>query len=273
MQVRRWLLDAAPGLYGPNLVVVDPWPNIADLTSTTGDILNGYAYDGLHPNAAGAYQIASVIYSHILGQYPPAPILSASAADVYDATYNPRGNLLPNGQMSGTSGTLTTNVTGSLANNTTASTATFTGLSAVCSKVTTATGDWQQVVLSGDSGAGTPILQFTQSVTMANVAAGDVVQGAGEWEVDASSVGLKALAFSADRLNTGSLKSRARSGAAGNGPWPAAATSGVWCPHASVTLDGTENQLQGIVQIYPIASTTGVSATIRFRNLSLRKVL
>lgn len=272
-QVRDWQLHKAPDLFGPNYIPIDAWSAIASRGSATGDAILGETYDGLHQGPRGAFHIASLIVDHIKGLYPVRSLLSSSATDVYDATYNPRGNMLPNGQMTGVAGTLTTDVTGDLADSTTAITANWSGMTAVCSKVTTDTGDWQQVHITGTATSNV-ILQFRQQLaSMSVVATNDVVAGMGEWEVDASSTGLRAFGLSVERRNSGTLVSRSRSGGSnGSGPWPAEATSGIWPSPSQQTITGAENQLQAYVNIDFINGAT-VDVTLRFRNLSIKKVI
>lgn len=267
--VRAFLLGLANS--HPRIKVIDAYPTISDTGGVTTDYLAAQTYDGVHPSAFGAYTIASVIAPIVLQRHA-ADSYAFNASDVYNASTNPFGNLLPNGAMAGTSGSLTSGVTGSLADNTSASTGTFTGLSAVCSKVTTGTGNWQQVVVSGTSGAGTPILAFTQSVNYSNLSVNDKLEARGEWEVDAGSVGFKAPAFSLGRFNTGVSKGFSRSGANASIPWPTGATSGKWRSPSQVTILGDENQVQGNTQLY-IAPSTTVAFTFRFKNLDIRKAL
>jgi hypothetical protein len=97
--------------------------------------------------------------------------------DVYDATNNPLGNLLPNGAMTGTGGTATT-CTGSIPSFTTL---TITGGGATCVGSVITLGDGRsalQVVISGSSTGTSNEVYIVQSVaTPSNVNVGDVLEG------------------------------------------------------------------------------------------------
>jgi len=97
-------------------------PDIAFCNPATGDANTGYTGEGLHPNSVGAEYIADTVLAAItrLNIGRPYRDLINNVYDVYDATENPFGNLLPNADLSGTAGTAGTNVTGSVADTWTA---------------------------------------------------------------------------------------------------------------------------------------------------------
>lgn len=91
-----------------NFYVADAAIEYGDPLSATYAPRAGFDYDGLHPQSRGAYEIAKALYRVLDRLLPPVPQALMSADDVYDATYNPGGNLLTNGILDGTGGTLTT---------------------------------------------------------------------------------------------------------------------------------------------------------------------
>lgn len=268
--VRAYLLSLAGT--NPRLKIWDPYPLIADLGGVPTDYIASMTYDGVHPCVNGAYNIASLLTSYIMATFG-ADSYVWNASDLWNGSTNPGGNLITNGQMSGTAGTgISGSLSGSLADSWAASTATFTGLTAVFSKVTTGTGNWQQIAISGNSASGTPILAVAQNMNYANFSIGDYLQGRGEFEVDASPAGLGGFAHNLTLLNTGVATAWSRSGANASGPWAQAASSGKWRSPSLVNIIGTENTVQLGIQIYPTPSYTGVNFTVRFRNLDVRKV-
>ena len=108
--VNRWIRDHA--LKTDGITLVDSYGALVDPTTTNGDLLAGYSYDGLHPSPTMAYHIAKHIWDNISGFVTERKTLCYSPSDVYDVTDNPFGNVLPNTDLSGTGGTVGTDVSG-----------------------------------------------------------------------------------------------------------------------------------------------------------------
>jgi hypothetical protein len=252
----------------PQITLIDSYPTMAAANGI--DFLAGLANDGVHPNIAGAFALADVMRPIITERFPVDPY-AFSALDLYNASTNPRGNLVANGEMSGTSGSLTAGITGSLATGYNVVVANWTGLAGVLSKVSTATGDWQQLVITGNSGSN-PIVLIRRSLTFANLATGDRLEGRGEFEVDANSVGLTQFSHSVARYNGGTSLGLVRCGGAGGAPWPQAATRGIWLSGAPTIMGGSENSVQNEMHVSPLSNTNGIEITVRFRNFDIRKV-
>jgi hypothetical protein len=91
------------------------WPS-GNVTGTIGIVQSlDYSYDGLHPKTAGAYAAFAPLASALTAALPSYANASSNSVDGYDATNNPKGNLLPiGGQMrfSSASGTVSGRVTG-----------------------------------------------------------------------------------------------------------------------------------------------------------------
>lgn len=86
-----------------------------DQTSTSSVPLAGMVKaDNLHPTAIGAFYMGKALADLINPLLPPRPSALLSNADIYDATYNPTGNLIytttnNRGLLAGTGGTETAN--------------------------------------------------------------------------------------------------------------------------------------------------------------------
>lgn len=209
---RRWCLSEAPLLAPGRVAVADYWKamidptagfstvtasgNFAGSSGVNGDILRNTAQDGVHTNALGGYLCAQVLLAAIksfgLATYNDP---GATLGDLYDATHNPRGNLLTSPVLleSGSAMTLTgVTCTGnrptgySLFGNGSATSGTLTAAS---SFVTTATGHWWQLRISGTVG-GTPntgssgLLFFQPGFNNAPIVAGDKIALTCDVEID-----------------------------------------------------------------------------------------
>lgn len=162
------------------IIVVDPSKYWLDSTSATGDNLASVSHDNLHPNVAGAYYIGKALWE-VLQPYapPPIPHVYQSAADLYDATANLRGNLLTNGMLNGSGGTQTVG-TGTLATNWTSQRGVGSTIACVNSKGATkldgTAGTHQiQVWSTNSTGVATESGYLTQNITT-NFTAGDIVE-------------------------------------------------------------------------------------------------
>lgn len=279
MHVRRWMLESRER-FGRNVYVIDAYPRIANLASTTGDISIlpvRQTYDGLHPNGAGAWTIATTMladpaFDALYGGLPDQ--LAYVASDTFSAD-NPRGNLLANGLLAGTAGTVGAGMTGQVADGWSTASSNLGGVSAVWAKVTTATGNWQQLTLSGTSGASQASINLSRSITFANVAAGDVLDASAEFEVDAGMANVRAFgAFGLWRALTGANVRNVLSGFGQGGGGPNTAFSGVYRLPDTQTIagGGVENTVQAQFTIQPV-QLEPVSLVLRVRNVSIRKVV
>lgn len=277
MQVRRWILECRER-FGRNVYVIDAYPRIANLTSTTGDISIlpvRQTYDGLHPNGAGACTIAQTWLADPFfdALYGGPDQLTWVASDAFSAD-NPRGNLLGNGLMTGTGGTVGGGMTGQVADGWTAQAANLGSVTAAWAKVTTATGDWQQLTLGGSSGGSQPSISLIRNITYANVSAGDVLDASAEFEIDAGSAGIGSAAFGLWRSLSGANVRNVISGQNQGGLLPNTAHSGVWRLPDTQTIagGGVENIVQAQMLVQPLVSQASVSLVLRVRNFSIRKV-
>lgn len=189
-RVNNWIRGQSAS--NARIIYVDVEPYVAD--ATTGNYLSNYSWDGTHLSAKGSYWLGKLIWDAISNYVPNRDILTKWYNDVYDSTANPRGNLLTNGMLNGTGGSLGTTggagtVTGNVADSWTADlSGTAAGLAVACSKVARTdgiNGYWQQLAISGTSPNTSGInALITQSPTFANMAVGDTVELAMEFELD-----------------------------------------------------------------------------------------
>ena len=90
----------------PGVWIIDGWRYLSDPTSTTGyDISAYFIGDDLHANSGGSFLVALDNLATINALFPiPRVVAPRSSGDLYDATYNQTGSLMPNPMMQGTSG-------------------------------------------------------------------------------------------------------------------------------------------------------------------------
>ena len=179
--MRRWA-QTQRGFF-----LVDMDPVMLDLTASTWVIPASYLTDNVHPTQLGG-TIYSQAIANVLNQlYPNWRVGQKSGSDSYDATNNISGNLLPNGFMLGTSGTVTV-ATGTAANSTTVDATSAGGATVVASKGTLLDGSPAQVVVvSGSTTGNAKVITITQSFTsLSNVAANDVLEAEVSYEVGAN---------------------------------------------------------------------------------------
>lgn len=188
-----------------------------------------YDYDGLHPNWTGGYAYATAAFGVLNPLFATGDISA-------DYLTNPLNLLVTQGKnpsLSGTTGTLQTNVTGVLATGTIA-TVTGTGITAVASKDTLADGSIaQRFVCSGTGAAIGNELQFSiVAITTAGSAAGDAYEIWMDFELAAGSAGIKGyggtisnIASTPSIASTGLMGTEARSGRIRVSPYVYTATT------------------------------------------------
>lgn len=156
----------------------------------TGSAKAGTTREGLHPTTQTAWQYADDMIT-ALGMNLPPPMVGFfnDKYNIYNATYNPNGNLLANPILAGTGGTASTGVTGSIADDCIAARSTGSTITAVGSKVTRTvngallTGQ-RFVVTSDGSGASGEIIRLRQGAS-GSVGATRITAGVstGKWLV------------------------------------------------------------------------------------------
>lgn len=281
LQVVAWLNQQAVVL---GVYIADSFGPMVNPTDTSASPLaNLMPVDGLHPSSYGAYIGTSGSLLSILNfLFPSRNVLCTSAADLYDATNNPRGALNANPMLAGTGGSVGSagggTLSGTVADNWTASMASATGLTCVMTGdvsttsfngVTYAAKTWMRAVFSGTpSSAGALWKLVANTALQSNIALGDVLDQTLEYELDAAQTGIlsienEAVLSSFNRrdmmwqLATELYPVAAIPAVLRVPPWVAdAATVGFYKPQISVQF----------------IQSVAASATVRFRACAARKL-
>jgi hypothetical protein len=270
----RWI-QSLPGTY-PRLKVVDCSYAYCDPTSATSAPRTNYSYDGLHPKAQGMFAVAQQVANWINVLYPAPGIATPSKVDAFSVD-NPNGNLLTNAlYLTATGGTVSGQATGTAAASWTCGSAAASTFVATVSVPTGSDGQNRQQFVLGTSGtwASTSLFSFTQSPTVGNFAAGDVIDAMLEFEVDAGLANVAGISL-VQRATMGGTLMTYESGYAGAIPgddFPATAFSGVLrAPLMPITAVPTTCDFQARIYIKG-AGTSTPAGTIRFGAASMRKV-
>ena len=95
--MRRWCRDSG-------YILVDPYARC--ISQSTGEPLSGTVYDGIHDACFGGYTKGKALADALQSFLPKSDSRMQTPLDVYDATYNPSGNIIGAvGMMQGTGGT------------------------------------------------------------------------------------------------------------------------------------------------------------------------
>jgi lysophospholipase L1-like esterase len=206
LQFRDWVVNKAQTIWPGMVYGIDYWPVMANRAgSSLGDNYATITYDGIHPTALGGYAMAKKALP--VFQSLGAPIEFAAIhqpGDLYDATNNPRGNLIPNGDMlgsaalSGTTGGVTLAgvrpTSWSVGSNSALQAG--SGITVTGSQVTgTVTGDWYQVVATGTTSSNAIPAFYVQNLnaSLSNMNVGDYLQAFGEFEINSGSTGIRGV--------------------------------------------------------------------------------
>lgn len=155
--------------------------------------------DQLHPTADGCFSMVRFgILPLIQQMFSPRDLLSYSGFDLYNSTYNLRGNLMANSVMGGTAGAKlgTPTPTGDVADSYTVTPSTATGMTTVASKQVVGSRELQRIAFTGTGSSTNPSVELIQSGSAVNarIAAGDVIQAA-VYVDSAANVDLKGLSL------------------------------------------------------------------------------
>jgi lysophospholipase L1-like esterase len=212
--VNNWLRDKAKRTQG--MILLDPYATLIDPTSATGNMKPAYTGDGVHPSILGAYTIAAEGRKKLEPLLTPVYEGLLSATDVYHATENPNGNLISNGLLAGTTGTVGTATTGITATDWRVFRNSGTTVSAVASKIVHPDGfggEMQRMVITttGTGGAGEIYFAPISSTVTTGVEVGGWYEALCEVRVSASSnasMPLNALVLELWDTTTGGSKTR-----------------------------------------------------------------
>jgi lysophospholipase L1-like esterase len=132
LQLNHHLRDKAASTRG--MILIDPSSRIVDQASANGNAVAAMSADGLHFTPAGGFWRGDALVEALQGRVPDPNGVFFNPADLFDATNNPQGSWLANGQMSGASGTAGTGSTGSVATSWTTERATGSTITATADK-------------------------------------------------------------------------------------------------------------------------------------------
>lgn len=156
--------------------LLDANPDFVDFTDTTGRGRAKCLPDGIHPGVYGASILGRRLGELLSTLEPPRPDNFTDAGNVYDAANNPEGNLLPNGCMFGTAGTVAVG-TGQVATDSRIDAA-GSGLTVVCDVASTPTPgaydnskESTRIVISGTAGGAGHQIVFKQDAVAIPVGA------------------------------------------------------------------------------------------------------
>ncbi len=194
-QVNRWMFDYAKAI--PGLTVLDTAAAITD--PSNAHYVTNFSADGIHPSNLGAFAMAKVVAAWLVSLYKDCQFLP-DYGDLWDATYNPYGSLIPAAgynSFEGTGGTAGTGASGTVPANYTVNRDVGSAITAVCSKVARTDGvpgSWFQVELANATASSSPwerIRLFPQTnyqlLSTYGLAAGDLVELLAEVNIPASS--------------------------------------------------------------------------------------
>lgn len=192
LAVNHWIENKARTTQG--IVYIDPYPYFIDPTSANGEARSGFTVDGVHCSPTSAYYMGEAAIKVFSSLIRPMSHVAVSQYDAYDATNFVHGNMLTNGLLTGTSGTVGTGASGTAATGWQVFRNSGTSVTVAASKVSRSDGmpgDVQQMVISTTGTGGTGIIYMapSPSTTTAGVASDIWVEGCCEIEVSASTGG------------------------------------------------------------------------------------
>lgn len=270
----EWMRRVASRM--PGVVIVDAFANLVDPADASAGFNSTVAgpSDTAHFGTAGAYYIGKAFADQVNVIYPAPGFINIHSADVYDATYNPAGNMITNGAMTGTAGTQSaggSTMSGQVATSWSLTGSSATGLTVVASKVTSGQRTMQQLVISGTPSADTSYIELAQNISAA-YAQGESVSGQVWVEVDAGSSGVRGIVLDTRVQDTGSASTNAAAGYQSSPAsvfYPSAAWSGLVIAPA-LPIPAGPNNLRTRLRVFGQGSQA-ISLTVRFGEVSLRK--
>lgn len=271
-QVNDWIRrqgETRKGFY-----VADCGLAFDDPATTDWQPRSNYTQDGIHPSPLGAFQIGNAVAAIINLLVPDWRVATASATDIYDAAENPFGNLIPNGMMSGTGGTIDGAVaTGVVADNWHLGDTFLGGATCVASKVTLSDGRTaQKIIVSGNSNGNNKGVQFYLDTTAANVVAGNTIEAIIDLRADSLTDICQVSAYFQTTEASVDYQQHACVGDVSN-VLPASGFNGLQLtPRRLVSANPTLVRLNIFINFLNHASALPVGCTITIASAALRKV-
>lgn len=271
--LNQWIRQQA--LVRKNFFIADCGLTYDDPASATWAERNGYSDDGLHSNNLGAPAIAQRIVDILNVLFPVDWMISASnAADLYDVTNNKYGNLVSNGMMQGTSGSISGGLaTGNVATGWTLVSTALGGATCVASKSTLADGRVvQQIDFSGTYTGNNKLFQMQIPLTAANFAANDVVDASAYFELT-SPIKLVDIVLSLQSTESGTTYSH-KCGAGGTVEKTTGFNGILKVPPRTIlSTPSSAFLLVQAIFVTPQAGTPTIGGTIKLGSASVRKNL
>jgi lysophospholipase L1-like esterase len=240
---------------GTGVYAVRTWASIAD--SGDPDVADSdLLYDTVHPNPKGAAAMGAVLANVLLSAYPGRDVLTGGT------------NLITNGVMAGTAGTVAAPALGVAATSWTLNVrADLAPATATGSKVTEGGHDWQRVIVAGTPTFSTiPEARLLQNVATAGFAENDVVEILARLKIN-SVVGLRDLRFGILYGNGGASEawdgSQLSAYDFSGGPWEGIIRTPRFTIPATNTLMRVQMSIQGYQNIAMAADVQVTDGVIR----------
>ncbi len=278
--VNRWIRQYAREHAG--ILMADPIGALVDMDSAESiGLVEMYHADGLHPAVMGGQHIGMVVADVIATVVAPtAPRLPEHNIDVVSAE-NPGGNLIANGMMLGTGGSVLTEPTGDVADGWVARRifGSYGAGTVVASKQTRTDGvggEWQVLTLAGLTGGSDAIYGIRCEVDGADglYAQGDVVEAECEIQVEGASYVHSAGVTIREYDGSGSAVTTAETGKGTNDRYTASAFAGIFrTPQMPIAAAlGASSKLELDITIR-VQGDLGAAAVMRIGRVALRKVV
>lgn len=189
----------------PGMLVVDANPGFLDFA--TGDVKSTYLRDGIHDNLLSAKAMGRQVADVVSAVIPAWDDRFTHLGDTYDATKNPRGNLLLNGLMAGTAGSEVNGATGDTATSwrlgRSANSGTLTVAGSKTTHGTYATLAKQRITVGGTATGPFAFLDQERTIAAMGVSVADVLQGEVEVDYNLTSADFAGIALHVKAMDTG----------------------------------------------------------------------
>lgn len=255
------------------MLAIDVNPLYLDFS--TGQAISTYLRDGIHDNQPSAKAMGRFVADAISAAIPAFDDRFSVIGDTYDATKNPRGNLLANGLFAGTGGGVANGASGTVAASWSLQRNANSGASMVGSKQSVAgyTNLESQRITVGDTSDGTGGVLASEDL-ITNVSEGDVLEAETQASWNLSTGDMIGIGLNLVYYNAGfGIVTQTFDGyfSPSNGALPAGTDSVIFKTEPLVVPAGVSHiYLAGSLQ--PPASGSP-SGTIDFSRASVRKVI
>jgi len=257
------------------ILLADPIPYLADMTVTTGAPVSGMLYDTVHYANKGAYLVAKTIWN-VLSSYTPYTDKRFNFPNDVWANDNVNGNLLTNGMLNGSSGSVDAGVglSGVAPNNWTFHLGSASGTMAVVgSKVAKNNGEqggWFRATFSGTPVAAKSIY-LLQSISYGggSYSAGDVIEMTAEFRINSGSAGIRGVFAQISDASSGSTGENDGTSSTGHLIYSGDTITGVLKPEPHTIVASAGSVLCSVIIQTDAAATSG---DIDIGPISVRKI-